>query len=265
MWKSALLMLVAAAEAVSAGAPVTGAEAVRFLRDAEVLEVERYDNPGITEPRRAILRDGAVVRRAVFKDYHEYKPVKVVRGGERITRFRDSYLHEAAAYELSELLGLGLVPATVVRTVGVVEGSLQLWVEDAVTEARRIDEGLRPPDPVAWSRQKATLNAFLQLIADVDHRNANNILVTDRFELVKVDSSRAFRWNSGLRDPAGLNRFPRTMVERLRSLDREGLRQRMAPYLEEGQVDALLARCAVMLELVEERVAERGEPAVLFP
>jgi len=261
----ALLTLVAAAQTAAAGAPVTGAEAARFLREAEVVEVERYDSPGITEPRRAILREGELVRRAVFKDFHEYEPVKVVRGGERITRFRDSYLHEAAAYELSELLGLGLVPATVLRTIGMVEGSLQLWVEDAITEARRLDQGLRPPDPAAWSRQMATLNAFLRLIADIDHRNANNILVTGRFELYKVDSSRAFRWESDLRDPDTLNRFPRSMVERLRGLDRDDLRRRMAPYLEDGQIDALVARCTAMLELVERRVAERGERAVVFP
>ncbi len=265
MLAGALLMLMAAAQPGAAGAPVTGAEAVRFLCEAEVVEVERYDSPGITEPRRAILRDGDVVRRAVFKDYHEYEPVKVVRGGERIVRFRDSYLHEVAAYELSELLGLGLVPATVLRSIGMVEGSLQLWVEGAMTEARRLDEGLRPPDLAAWSRKMATLNAFLRLIGDIDYRNANNILVTDGYEVLKIDSSRAFRWDPDLREPAALNRFPRTMVERLRGLDRDALRRRMAPYLEEGQVDALLARGAAMLELVDRRIAERGEKAVLFP
>lgn len=244
--------------------PIKADELARFLRQAEVVEVERYESLGITKPHRAVLRDGHRTMRAVFKDYHEYKPVKVIKGEERITRFRDSYLHEAAAYELSEFLGLGVVPPTVVRKVGSHEGSLQLWLDGAMTERERSERRISPPDPIQWSRELGRIKVFMQLTWDMDHKNVSNIMIMPDFRLYKVDNSRAFRWVSTLRAPEALNRFPRRLHLALKALDREALRERMAPYLEDGQVDALLARCDAMLALIEARIAERGETGVLF-
>lgn len=259
-----MLWLAVGAQAVASGPALTGDEAVRFLREADVVRVEHFKSLGITKPQRAILSDGELTMRAVFKDCHVLEMVKMNRRGERVTRFRDSYLNEAAAYELSEMLGLHLVPPTVVRKVGWRPGSLQCWVENAISEADRVDRHIRPVDPVGWSRQMAALKAFVQLTADMDYKNINNILVDSEFRIYKIDNSRAFQWTSALHDPEDLDRFPRIMIERLRALEPETLRTRLAPYLEEGRIEALWARCEAMVALADERVAERGAEGVLF-
>jgi hypothetical protein len=259
-----LVTALAAAEALAQTPPLIGLEAERFLREAEVVEIEPFESLGITEPRRVILSDGVRTARGLWKTHHEFAAVKIIPPRDRVTRFRDSFRHEIAAYRVSQLLDLGFVPATVGRTIGATEGSLQMWVEGATTEHERMQSGRRPPDPVAWNNLRTSLGVFLQLIADMDHRNLSNILVDDDFRIWKVDNSRAFRWRDTLREPEALNRFSRSMVERLRAVGENEWRRELARWLEEGRLDAFLARRAELLELVERRIAERGEDAVLF-
>jgi hypothetical protein len=248
------------------GLPLIGAEAEEFLRSAEIQQVKYFDTKGVTKPRRVVLSDGTRTLRAIFKDIDEYQPKKVLADGDVLIPFRDTFRHEIAAYEVDKLIGLDMVPPCVKRRIQRDVGSLCMWVEGTMTEwERKMERKIDPPDMREWNDQMYTVRLFEQLIYDSDYKNISNLLVDPDFKIYKVDSSRAFRTNCKLRKESSLPRFSRSIVEGLRSLTREKAEARLGEWLTKGQINGLMARRDRILELVEERVAERGEAAVLYP
>jgi hypothetical protein len=246
------------------GLPITGVEAEEFLRTAEILEVESITERGVTQPKRVTLSDGSREVRAVFKTIDEYRPFKDL-GDRRWPNFRDSYKHEVAAYELDKMLGLDMVPPCVVRRVGSQKGSLCLWVEGAMSEVDRIQRKIQPPDVDAWNRQVQVLRTFLALIGDMDYKNLNNVLLDPDFKIYKIDSSRGFRTDKTVIDEHAITRLSRSLLDVLKQLQREEVQAGLGQWLDKGQVKGLMSRRDHILELIEERIAERGEAAVLWP
>jgi len=266
MFVAAVTLLLVVQAAVPASPPWVADEAEAFLSNANVLDLERFETKGVTRPRRAELSNGICTARAVFKTIDEYEPRKQLADGEVVFQFRDSYKHEIAAWRLDRLLGLGLVPPCVERRIGRDVGSLCLWIEGTMTEWERGQElKLTPPDAREWNDQMHTIRLFLQLIADQDYRNVSNLLVDENFRIYKVDSSRAFRTDSELRKEDALTRFSRSAVDALRRLAPDEVTAELSPWLSKGQIKGLLARRDQILKLVETRVAEHGEDAVLYP
>jgi hypothetical protein len=251
---------------VPTGLPLVGAEAEDFLRNAEIVELKRFDTRGVTLPRRATLTDGRLTLRAVFKTINEFEPRKKLADGRVLLNFRDSYKHEIAAYELATLLGLDIVPPCVERSVRDEVGALCLWVEGAMTEWERSQERqIAAPDPADWNRQMYTIRLFLQLIADTDFQNISNLLVDSDFRVYKIDATRAFGTDKKLRSEGALDRFSWSLLEALRGLTPEMAKAALEPWLTKGQIKAVLQRRDRILELADRRVAEQGEDAVLFP
>jgi len=262
----AILALQGAAGAVSeAPTPLSREAAEMYLRTSEVVRLEEYDNRGITRPRKAVLSDGAHSLNAVFKDIDVTTPKTRTADGRTVFNLKDSYKHEIAAYELDKLLEIGIVPPTVERRIGRETGSLQFWIEGAMTEwQRKRVHQLTPPDVEAWNNQISTLKLFLQLIWDTDYNNISNILVDPDWKLWKIDSSRAFIATGKLRREASLNRFSRRLLRALDELDRAELESTLGPWLSRSQIAKLWQRQSRIVELAEERVTEFGEAAVLY-
>jgi hypothetical protein len=249
----------------SFGLPLAGAEAEEFLKTAKVVDRTPLGT-GVTRPDRLTLTDGGRTCRALWKTIHERKlGLQRLEAGGVEFDFRDSWKSEVAAYELDKLLGLGLVPPTVERRVEGRTGSLQMWVEGAMTDADRRVKGLEAPDAEAWNAQMYRLRLLHQLTCNTDFRNARNVLLDPSFRLYAVDSSRAFRIQTNLLNPEDLARFSRVALDRLRALDRPTLVARLGRWVAKAQIDGLLARRDAILDLAESRVAERGEAAVLYP
>jgi hypothetical protein len=252
---------------VSPAAPpalLSGAEAEEFLRTAEIVDRERVP-VGVTEPHRVTLEDSSRTARAIWKTISEFSPKKEFHDGlPPEIGFRDSYKSEVAAYELDKLLGFGFVPPTVMRRVRRTKGSIQLWIEDCMTEGDRRQQGLKPPDASEWAKQMYDARLFHQLIHDSDYRNASNLLVDKNFRLWVVDHSRAFRTQARLLNQDYLRRFSRQHLERLRQLTPELLEDKLGEWLTSRQRKGLLARRDLILQLAEQLIAERGEEAVLF-
>ena len=202
--------------------------------------------------------------RAVWKtiDVHTLGQQRMEQGWE--FDFRDSWRSEVAAYELDKLLGLGLVPPTVERHVDNHAGSLQLWVEQAVTEDERRRRNLQPPHVVHWNNQLHNVRLLHQLEYNTDFQNVRNVLIDPAFRVYAIDNSRAFRIQRTLLAPNDLVCFSRTVLERLRALDLPSLQQHLGPWLDKTQLEGLLARRDAILAIVERRVKEKGEGAVLF-
>lgn len=244
---------------------LTGEIAEAFLRDAEVIELEEYDNKGITKPRKATLTDGEISLFAVFKDIDEVHPKIKAADGRTVLYLKDCYKHEIAAYELDKLLELGIVPPTVERKIGRDRGSLQMWITGAMTEwERKKNKKTPPPDMAEWNNQISTLKLFLQLIWDTDYNNISNILVDESWHIWKIDSSRTFRIDAGLRREDALNRFSRKLLNALEELEFEELDAVLNPWLNNRQIKTLWSRRGRIIELAAERVAEFGEPSVLY-
>jgi len=247
------------------GLPLHGEEAENFLRTATVLSVRPLKSKAVTRPMKVELSDGTRSFSAVFKTIDEYRPVKRFDNGEVELQFTDSFEYEIAAYELDKMLGLGIVPPAVRRRINRQVGSLSLWVRGAMTEWERMKvKEEHPPDLMAWNEQMYTIRLFLQLIADSDYTNINNLLVTPDWKIYKIDASRAFRNNLKLRREGSLEKFSLRVLGSLKALDRHALEKRLGPWLTRKQIEALWVRRGLILELADRRVAEQGEAAVLF-
>ena len=237
--------------------PTTLDDTERFLRTARIVSNVAIGQ-GVTGARRLELESGEQRRRAIFKavdtrvdsDYHF--------GSETAAVFRDSFHHEIAAYELDKLLGLGLVPPVVEREIEGQRGSLQIWV---TRKNLRFVREYPLPAPEAADRDVHAVRLLDYLIFNTD-RHLRNLFFDEDWHPVVIDQSRAFH---ALTVPARpLHRFPREPVARLRDLDRRQLASALGSYLDESQIDALDARRRVVLELVEQAIAERGSAETLF-
>jgi hypothetical protein len=226
-------------------------ELEELLKTAEVVSVEDV-GMGVMKPRRATFKSGDQTFDAA------YKPIK--RG--RHKGYWESYEAEVAAYGMDRLLGLDMVPPTVVRRVESDLGSLQLWIDNTKLYADVQD---KTPRSVRWTWQLSRMKMFDVLINNTD-RNAQNFLVDPDFNIVLIDHSRAFTSGTKILDEKDKlpTFFDRKLVERLKALTREELDGRFKDLLMGGQIEGILKRRDGLLEHLEKLIAERGETQVLF-
>lgn len=237
-------------------------EVLAFLRDATV--VGEHDIPeGVTSPKKVLLEKDGLRVNAVFRAVNEDKSVMQFGTGDTELNFRDSYLFEPAAYQLATMLGLNNVPPAVLRKVKGQDGSVQIWVEQAMTEAKRLKTKQHAPDIDRWNRQYHTMNMFDVLVDNTD-RNRGNILITPDWKMWYIDHTRAFRRYPDLRNPKKIVRCSRTMYERMKALDEPTLRQSLHPFLRNVEISAILKRRDKIIRRLDALIAEQGESAVLF-
>lgn len=260
-----LAAFVATAEEAVVGLPLNGEEAVAFLRTAEVVgEPETFDDKAITAPVRVTLTDGERTLRAIFKDESTYYPEFKFGDGTRVERVTDTYKHELAAYELDVLLGLGIVPPCVERELLRRTGSLCMWVEEAMDEAKRRERRIKPPDLRQWYDQMHRVQLFQHLVNDLDRANIRNIVSDPEFKIYKVDSSMSFYPDRTLRDEDLPTRFSRQFLEALESLDQAVMDEQLQPWTRKSERKALWARRQRLLDLAAKQVEARGESEVLY-
>lgn len=237
-------------------------EAEEFLRTAKVVSV-RDVGSGITRPKKVLLEKDGVRMHAIFRKVNEDKEEARMATGRKIRDFRDSYVFEIAAYELATMLGIENVPPAVRRSVNGNAGSLQMWIEAAMSENDRQKKKIKPPDVHAWNRQLQTMRLFDLLIYNWD-RHMNNILIDPQWRLWMVDHTRSFRQELDTPYLDQVILCDRGVWQRLRDLDDKAIRERLGPYLRPGELDALLERRQKIVAYLKEIVASRGEKAVLF-
>jgi hypothetical protein len=254
---------------LAAGTPSTqviqGPEVEQFLRKARFVAREPLGS-GVTQSLKVTLELDGQRQFAVLKTIDQKRPgARVNAGGEMEIDFQDSWRTEVAAYELDKLLGLGMVPATIERTSPYEDqpASLQLWVEASMSEAKRREKAVIPPDAIKWSSQLVATNIFDALIFNTD-RHPDNLLITDTFDVRLIDHSRSFRPNAELRNKDDLMRFPRDLVEKIERLDKGTVEKHLGDYLSLTQMEGLMKRRQLLLDLVKELSKKFGERAVLY-
>ena len=239
----------------------TGAEVEAFLRESKLVSVAKRKLYGATAPSKVLVKSGKVRAQAVFRSHHREEENARWESG-RFTEFlRDTYLSELAAYQLSLLLGLHTVPPTVPWQLKGQPGALQLWIEEA-RAGWHPSETEEPSDPGLWAMESDRMLVFDVLIGNQD-RHEGNVLIDSAGKVWWIDHSRAFGRERDI--PADrIQRCERRIWEGLKALDPAVTAGRLAPYMSPLEVDALLERRRRLLALLEERIAERGEPAVVY-
>ena len=235
---------------------------MEFLRTAKVMQMKTTPR-GITRPSKVLLEKDGIRMNAAFRTVNEQKDVARLTSGRVEMLFRDSYIFECAAYALTQLLGLDNVPPVVERRIRGTSGSLQIWVEQAMTETDRLKKKIPPPDVMHWNRQVQIMRIFDHLVFNTD-RNQGNILIDRDWKLWMIDHTRAFRRYGELENPGNILQCERKLLQRLQALDPEETHGRLDRYLYKAEINALLKRRDRIIEVIRQRIAERGEERVLF-
>jgi hypothetical protein len=236
-------------------------EVLEFLATAHEVSRESIAT-GITNPKQLLLEKEGVRAHAVLRLVNETRR-KTVRNRQSLTLDScDRYVYEVAAYQVSRLLGFNRVPPVVSRSMGR-KGSVQIWLEDTLTEEQRRQRQLTSPQPMRWRQQWQIMSLFDNLVANRD-RNQGNILIDRSWSIWYIDHTRAFLTS---REPFSLERInhcERRVWQALQSVTDQEIRDRLSPYLSPFEIDTFLIRRERVVNHLEQLIAELGELAVLF-
>lgn len=241
----------------------TTEDATAFLRDAKVVSVEKKRLGGVTGSRKLLVEKGGIRVHAVFRSFERvYYNAEWDTG--KFTKFlRDSYRNELAAFELNRLLGLDKVPPTVPWQMGRRDGALQLWIENGQPGYNPKEKERLPPDPERWQKERDKMRAFDALIENVD-RNVGNMLIDPTGRVWWIDHTRSFGRQRDIGDADLIRRCDQEFYQRLKAADPRIIAERLSPYVDRLEIEALLDRRIKLLALIDQRIAAEGEGAVLF-
>jgi hypothetical protein len=240
---------------------LTCEEMETFLKKARIGR-QRSMPVGVTVPSRALLDDGKLQHEAVIQTVDVAKTSHPTPTGTELN-FRDAWHFNVAGYELAKMLELNMVPPYVERTVSGVRASVSWMIPDVMMERDRVLKKITPPDIEKWNAQVLAGKAFHELIADTDV-NMTNLLITKDWRVWLIDFSRAFRLTKKLQEPERLTAVDRKLLAALRALTREAMERRLGRWLERSRIDAVLARRDLIVRIFDDRVAAKGESAVIY-
>lgn len=240
-------------------------EIEEFLRTAKVTDSEDI-GVGITKPIRLELAQGDVQARAAFH-YIQKSETKIRRmPNGRVRGYRrDHYSSQIAAYELGRMLHVHNIPPTTRRTFNGLDGSAQLWIENAKTEEMRQKEGIEPPDWALWNQLYADMRVFDNLINNTD-RNLGNMLIDSQGHLWLIDHTRSFGQDKTIPHPEAITRCSNRLHRALKDLDQDQVESLMKAkkLLAPGEINAIFHRQKDLLERIDDRIRLLGEDQVLF-
>jgi hypothetical protein len=220
-----------------------------YLRTAPIARTERTSR-GVTKPLRVYLEPGGPVASMTWK---------ALPPG-RSHGFYESYKSEIAAYEIDKLLALNMVPPKVERELDGQVGVAVMWVEStrSFADLGRVPK-VPPANAAAWNRELIRAKMFHNLIGDIDP-NLGNWLVDPAWHVILIDHSRALTTEKSLVHE--MQRIDQPLWERMLALSRETLSARLSPWLETGQINALLTRRERMQQQIDRLVKDNGASRV---
>jgi len=192
-----------------------------------------------------LLRNGDIISRK-RKDKHGRHRFSIAYGEGSIdatftNRTASGVFPDVAAYRLDRLLNLDMVPATVVREVGGMKGSMQFDPAESIDEheRRRKDSGAEAwcPLPEQWN----AMFVFDALIYNEARDELSILYDLDTWQLILTAHARSFANRDGL--PGKLKTVPlqvdRAWKEELAALDDELLQQKLGDVLDKKRLRAL--------------------------
>lgn len=230
-------------------------EMEKYLRTAKVMYVDKEGLYGRTAPWTIGLDDGTTERRGVFKYINRHRPHMLP----------DSYKYDIAAYELNKLLGLTIVPPIIEREIEGTTGSLQLFLIDCIKELERKRKNIEPPDPEGFQNALDEIKVFENIVRNEDCLNPDDVFIhKDDWKVCRVDYSTAFPPVVEFVPDCSISRCPRTLYQNLLELDDQLITEKLQPYLNDQEIDALIKRKGLVVETIQQLIKEKGEESVLF-
>ena len=226
-------------------------EVEAFLDSADIVWKEKLAAGTNKHKRKIKLQQGSDEAHAILRTSYEIKPSP---GGG----FVDSYMSELAAYRLALLLGMDNVPP-VVRRKG---GSMQIWIENATTDAARRKAGEEPADPETFAKQVQDMAVFDNLIANTD-RNPGNIIIDSQDKVWFIDQTRSFAGQKELKYPDKITGCSRQLWTKLQDVSNEEILDAVGPYVKNYQSE-LLHRRDLLVDAIAARIDAQGEENFLF-
>jgi hypothetical protein len=244
-------------------AALTKEQIKQFLLTAKIVG-DQPAKKGVTDTRRLTLSDGTITHDASFQPIDEHTPLKKFADGHTEVRFADSYKYNIAAYILAELVGFDdMMPVYVERKYKGNSGSLSWWLSVKMDDATRFTKKIEAPDPDAWNNQMYKVRVFDELVYDND-ANLTNVLISPDWKIWRIDFSRGFRTFHTLKDPKDLVRCDRHMFERLKALNADEFTAKAKTYLTNEEIQAVMTRRDLIVQLFQKKIAEKGETEVLY-
>jgi hypothetical protein len=233
----------------------------RFLGSAEIVETRQLGREeGITRPWVLTLEKDGVTRKAIWKDVQGF-----------VLGYDEHWQWEIAAYRLDRYLELGMVPPTVERRFWRRIGSCQLWVDSRMSLKEKNQQNIEIPPTLLheWHRAMCKQRVFDNLIANND-RHQGNYLITADWRILLIDHSRTFHTSKEYTEkliycethpdgPLTMREVPRSLYEKLKSLDDSVLKRAIGKYLTGGERKAVLARRDLIIQEIDRLQAEYGD------
>jgi hypothetical protein len=237
-------------------------ELLEFLRTARAKKWEKVGT-GVNQISKVLLEKEGIhlhgAWRVVEQEFTNFR----LKDGTVIAKVRDSCLFEVAAYRLSRMLGMINIPPAVQRRLRGESGTLQLWLEDTVTQKDLGTKKGSSPRAIVWAYQNSVMRLFDSLICNLD-RNQGNLLIDKDWKLWLIDHSLAFPRSWECRKLESLRLFDREIFLRLKALDKAAVRSEMRGLLNPGEIGDLFVRRDKIVSYIEGLISERGEKTVLF-
>jgi len=226
----------------------------KLLREASVKEIDKERLGGRTNPWLITLADGTGETRAIFRHVDRRRPHPTP----------DSFKYDLAAYALSKLLGIEMIPPVVERRIQGREGSLQIYLENCIREKDRRRKKLEPPDPQAFSKALEGAKVLENLVYD-ECQDADDLYIhRENWRVCRVDFSEAFAPLPELLPGCSITVCPRKLYEGLLELDEDAAKLALGGYLSQEEMEALFIRRGLIIEKIKKLIALEGEEAVLF-
>jgi hypothetical protein len=224
-----------------------------YLKSAEIITVEADKYEGRTAPWAVTLDDGSVKKQGIFKYVNRPRP----------TLLPDSYHYEIAAYKVSQLLNLMIVPPVVEREVQGTLGSLQMLVEGCFPMSQQERKGLEPPDPEKFSDALEGLFVFESLVQC--EREPEDVFIHEGdWKVYRVDFSEAFAPVAELFALSKIRRCSKKLFQNLLIVEPDEIKATLQSHLNEEEMEALLKRRELILERIKILIQEKGEESILF-
>lgn len=225
-----------------------------YLKTAPIVSIKKDATTGRTMPWKVTMDDGKTKLQGMFKRVHAPWPNPMV----------DSYKYELAAYELSKLLDLDIIPPTVEREIEGFKGSLQYFLPDCMSEADRERQRLQPPDLKAFLDRLDEIKVFEALVKDPCLDKDDTLIRKETWKVYRVDFAEAFAPSQGLGADCPINRCSRHLFEHLQKIARQIIEARLKPYLSDKDINALNERKRKIVARLDGLIAREGEKAVLY-
>jgi hypothetical protein len=225
-----------------------------FLKTAEVASISNLQTLGRTAPWIIDLKDANVSRRAIFKYINRPRPDILF----------DSYKYELAAYELSKYLNLELVPPVIEREIRGLAGSLQIMVENSISEWERRERNLQPEDVKTFEEAVDDLRVFENLVCESCENLQDTLIDQNNWKIFRVDFSQAFAPQDTAFPECRLTRCSKNLYQGLLFWNQEKVKALLEPYLNKEEIRALNARKDLIISMIRKLIEINGEESVLY-